>query len=48
MAIPNLVQCDKRGQIVIPKEVRDKLGISESADFDLFSVGDGLLLKVRK
>ncbi|HLC98395.1 MAG TPA: AbrB/MazE/SpoVT family DNA-binding domain-containing protein [Candidatus Nanoarchaeia archaeon] len=44
---PYLVQCDKRGQIVIPKELRQKLGIVK-ADFDLFSIKEeGIFLKVR-
>ncbi|MBU0535550.1 MAG: AbrB/MazE/SpoVT family DNA-binding domain-containing protein [Nanoarchaeota archaeon] len=44
---PYLVQADKRGQIVIPKQLRDKLGIEE-ADFELFSIGNkGILLKVQ-
>ncbi|MBD3313005.1 AbrB/MazE/SpoVT family DNA-binding domain-containing protein [Candidatus Woesearchaeota archaeon] len=46
--IPHVVQAGKRGQIVIPKELREKLGVEE-ADFDLYSVGDnGMLLKLRK
>lgn len=44
---PYLVQTDKRGQIVIPKELRAKLGIEE-ADFDLFSIREeGIFLKVK-
>lgn len=46
--VPEVVQCDKRGQIVIPKDIREKLGINES-DFDLFSVGEkAIFLKLRK
>ena len=47
-SIPHIVQAGKRGQIVIPKDLREKLGVDE-ADFDLYSVGDkGMLLKLRK
>ncbi|MBR9675816.1 AbrB/MazE/SpoVT family DNA-binding domain-containing protein [Candidatus Woesearchaeota archaeon] len=43
---PKLVQCDKRGQIVIPKEVRQDLGIEEGAGFYMFIVtNEGILLK---
>lgn len=41
-----LVQCDRRGQIVIPKEVRDALGIDESTGFHVYLIPDeGILLK---
>ncbi len=44
---PEIVQCGRRGQIVIPKEIRKRLGIRE-ADFDLFAVGDkGIFLKLK-
>jgi AbrB family looped-hinge helix DNA binding protein len=44
--LPKIVQCDKRGQIVIPKDIRRDLGIEEGAGFWMFSVGDeGILLK---
>lgn len=43
---PKLVQCDKRGQIVIPKEVRQDLGIEEGTGFYMYIVTDeGILLK---
>jgi AbrB family looped-hinge helix DNA binding protein len=43
---PKLVQCDKRGQIVIPKEVRQDLGIDESTGFYMYTITDeGILLK---
>lgn len=43
---PKLVQCDKRGQIVIPKEVRYDLGIEEGTGFFVYVVTDeGILLK---
>jgi AbrB family looped-hinge helix DNA binding protein len=46
MAIPRIVQIDKRGQIVIPKEVREELGINPKTDFWVYSIGDeGILLK---
>lgn len=44
--VPKIVQCDKRGQIVIPKEVRRELGIDESTAFWAYSIsGEGILLK---
>lgn len=43
---PKLVQCDKRGQIVIPKEIRQDLGIEEGTGFFMYSISDeGVLLK---
>jgi len=43
---PKLVQCDKRGQIVIPKDIRLELGITEGTGFWLYSVEDeGIILK---
>ena len=40
-----IVQCDKRGQIVIPKSVRGKLGIKEGAAFWVYETEDGIYLK---
>lgn len=43
---PKLVQCDRRGQIVIPKEMRIDLGIEEGTGFFMYSISDeGILLK---
>ena len=43
---PKLVQCDARGQIVIPKEIRQDLGVEEGTGFWMYSVTDeGILLK---
>ncbi len=43
---PKLVQCDSRGQIVIPKDMRQELGITEGDGFFIYSIGkEGLLLK---
>ncbi len=43
---PKIVQMDKRGQIVIPKDIRDELGVDEGTAFWLFSVDDeGIILK---
>lgn len=43
---PKVVQCDKRGQIVIPKDIRSELKIDEGTAFWMFSVeGEGILLK---
>lgn len=43
---PKLVQCDGRGQIVIPKEIRSDLRIEEGTGFWVYSItGEGILLK---
>jgi len=43
---PKLVQCDSRGQLVIPKDVRAELGIDEGTGFWVYSVeNEGILLK---
>ena len=43
---PKLVQCDKRGQIVIPKEIRLDLNVEEGTGFFVYSITDeGILLK---
>lgn len=43
---PKLVQADKRGQIVIPKDVRQELGIDENTGFYVYTIpGEGILLK---
>ena len=43
---PRIVQSDKRGQIVIPKDIRQELGIDEGSAFWVYSVGDeGILFK---
>jgi len=43
---PKIVQCDSRGQIVIPKDVRSELKIEEGTGFYVYTVTDeGILLK---
>ena len=43
---PKIVQCDKRGQIVIPKDIRNELKIEEGTGFWMYSVTEeGILLK---
>ena len=43
---PKIVQCDIRGQIVIPKEIRRDLGIDDGSAFWVYSITDeGILLK---
>ena len=43
---PKLVQVDKRGQIVIPKDIRADLKIDEATGFWVYSIGEeGILLK---
>ena len=44
---PRIVQCDARGQIVIPKDIRQELDIDEGTGFWMFSITDeGILLKL--
>ncbi len=48
MALPwSRVRVGKRGVIVIPKEVREKLGIVESMVLELNLEGDRIVLKTR-
>ena len=43
---PKIVQCDNRGQIVIPKDIRRELNIDEGTGFYMYSITDeGILLK---
>lgn len=43
---PKVVQCDKRGQIVIPKDIRQELDIDEGSAFWMYSITEeGILLK---
>jgi AbrB family looped-hinge helix DNA binding protein len=42
-----IIQSDKRGQIVIPKDVRRELSIDDGAGFYLYVIeNEGILLKV--
>lgn len=42
-----IVQSDGRGQIVIPKDVRQELGIEDGTAFWLYAIDDeGILLKI--
>jgi len=46
METPKIVQVDKRGQIVIPKDVRNELQIGNKTNFWIYSITDeGILLK---
>ena len=40
-----VVQADKRGQIVIPKSIREKLNIKEGAAFWIYTKDDEIRLK---
>ena len=43
---PKIVQCDNRGQIVIPKDLRTELGIGEATGFLMYAItNEGILLK---
>ena len=43
---PKIVQCDRRGQIVIPKDIRQELDIDEGSAFWMYSITEeGILLK---
>ena len=42
---PKVVQCDKRGQIVIPKSIRSDLKIEEGAVFWMYQIEEGIFLK---
>jgi AbrB family looped-hinge helix DNA binding protein len=44
---PKIVQCDARGQIVIPKDIRQDLGVEEGSAFWMYSItNEGILLKL--
>ena len=45
MALPKVVQADKRGQIVIPKSIRKNLNVEEGAAFWMYQTEDGIFLK---
>ena len=40
------VSIDKSGRLVIPKSIRDRLGLAEGAQFEISELRDGLVLKV--
>ncbi|MCE4600105.1 MAG: AbrB/MazE/SpoVT family DNA-binding domain-containing protein [Desulfurococcales archaeon] len=42
-----MIRVGKRGVIVIPKKIREKLGISEGMILDLRVEGDTIILKTR-
>ena len=45
----NITQIDDRGQIVIPKLIREKLGINEKSRLEVFTVSNqGIFLKNEK
>jgi AbrB family looped-hinge helix DNA binding protein len=43
---PKIVQADARGQIVIPKDIRNELKIDEGTGFYMYTISEeGILLK---
>jgi len=43
---PKPIQCDERGQLVIPRDIRSDLNIEEGTGFWVFSIEkEGILLK---
>ena len=44
MVVPKIVQVDKRGQIVIPKEVRSELNITNKTNLWVYSITDEVIL----
>ena len=40
-----IVQADKRGQIVIPKNIREELAIEDGAGFWIYKTEDGIYLE---
>ena len=42
---PKIVQMDSRGQLVIPKNIRKELDISEGSAFWVYETDEGILLK---
>ena len=43
---PKVIQCDERGQLVIPKDIRNDLGIKTGTGFWLHQItNEGILLK---
>ena len=43
---PKIIQCDERGQLVIPKDIRLELGIDEGTGFWMHAItNEGILLK---
>ena len=42
---PKVVQCDSRGQIVIPQGIRKEQKLEEGAAFWVYQTEDGIFLK---
>jgi AbrB family looped-hinge helix DNA binding protein len=42
---PKIVQCDKRGQVVIPKDIRDGLKLGENSAFWIIVKNGEIVLK---
>ncbi len=48
MTTVEFTKASSKGQVVIPKAIREKLGISEGTPFAVWSKGDDILLKKMK
>jgi AbrB family looped-hinge helix DNA binding protein len=41
----SVTRLSSNGQVVIPRDMREKLGLEEAAGLLIFRIGDGILLK---
>jgi AbrB family looped-hinge helix DNA binding protein len=48
LKIKDIVKCDSKGRIVIPKSVRDELGINSGDKFDIVLSEDDLIVLSKK
>lgn len=42
------MRISERGQITIPKKLRDRFGLTQGAELEIAPVEDGLLIRMRK
>ena len=48
MKRPKTIQLRERGQLTLPKEVREEIGVGERAMLSIFTIGDALVLTTKK